>query len=66
MINAAIQHFIGPGQIQIYNIVTGDFLKVIKKPLRELRTPLEASHDHFLITQSSHFALQKTKGSVYE
>jgi hypothetical protein len=37
-------------------------LKDNRKPLREFGTPLEVSHDHFLVTPPSHCTLQKVKG----
>jgi hypothetical protein len=35
-----------------------------RHPQREILSPLEASHDHLLITPPSHFTPQKFKGFV--
>ena len=40
------------------------FIEDNKIPPRELGTPLEASHDHLLVTPPSHFTPQKAKGWV--
>ena len=39
-------------------------LKINKKPPKGFKTPLEASHHHFLVTPPSHFTPQKVEGFV--